>query len=377
MWFEVASLAARMIAAGTAWRRPEAEMWGRLWLIDTYWYAGRLAEIAAELPRLQRTTEQVGGPHARWHLLVTRAALALARAEFDDADRLVREAVDQFERLGHPAAHGASASFRLLLGHHRGQHEEMLSSVTWDFADSRWDLARRLFRAFALVDAQRLDEAAAVYQRCGVPEGWEVASIFRLVGLAVGAQVAAALGLADDTQELRERLTPYRGQYVVGGAGGTNFLGPVELTLGKCAAALADWDSARVELTAASSLCRQIGAPGFQVEADCELATAVARAGDRAAATRLAERTLPLSSALGMTPWTRRLSAMTEQGDPLTPRESEIATLVAQGLSNREIAEALVISERTAQNHVQHILGKLGYANRAQIAAWATRQRSR
>ena len=109
-----------MIAAGTAWRRPEAEMWGRLWLIDTYWYAGRLAEIAAELPRLQRTTEQVGGPYARWHLLVTRAALALARAEFDDADRLVGEAVDHFERLGHPAAHGASVSFRLLLGHHRG-----------------------------------------------------------------------------------------------------------------------------------------------------------------------------------------------------------------------------------------------------------------
>jgi DNA-binding CsgD family transcriptional regulator len=375
---EVASLAARMIAAGTAWRRPEAEMWGRLWLIDTYRYAGQLAEIAAELPRLQRTTERVGGPYARWHLLVTRAALALARAEFDDADRLVRDAVDHFERLGHPAARGASVSFRLLIGHHRGQPEEMLSPVTWDFgADSHWDLGRRLFRAFALVDAQRLDEAAAVYQRCGVPEGWEVAPMMRLVELAVGAQVAAALGLADDTQELRERLTPYRGQYIVGGAGGTNFLGPVELTLGKCAAALADWDSARVELTAASSLCRQIGAPGFQVEADCELATALAQAGDRAAATRLAERTLPLSSALGMTLWTRRLATMTEQGDPLTPRESEIAALVAQGLSNRGIAEALVISERTAQNHVQHILGKLGYANRAQIAAWATRQRSR
>jgi DNA-binding CsgD family transcriptional regulator len=374
---EVASLAARMIAAGTAWRRPEAEMWGRLWLIDTYWYAGRLAEIAAELPRLQRTTEQVGGPYARWHLLVTRAALALARAEFDDADRLVREAVDHFERLGHPAAHGASVSFRLLLGHHRGQPEEMLSPVTWDFgADSRWDLARRLFRAFALVDAQRLDEAAAVYQRCGVPEGWEVAPMFRLVGLAVGAQVAAALGLADDTQELREHLTPYRGQYVVGGAGGTNFLGPVELTLGKCAAALADWDSARVELTAASSLCRQIGAPGFQVEADCELATALAQAGDRAAATWLAERTLPLSSALGMTPWTRRLSAMTAPDEPLTSRERDVANLVAEGLSNRGIAEALVIAERTAENHVQHILGKLGFANRAQIAAWATRQRA-
>lgn len=374
---EVASLAERMIAAGTAWRRPEAEMWGRLWLIDTYWYAGRLAEIAAELPRLQRTTEQVGGPYARWHLLVTRAALALARAEFDDTDRLVKEAVDHFERLGHPAAHGASVSFRLLLGHHRGHAEEMLSPATWDFgADGRWELAARLFRAFALVDAQHLDEAAAVYQRCGVPESWEVAPMFRLVGLAVGAQVAAALGLADDTRELSERLMPYRGQYVVGGAGGTNFLGPIELTLGKCATALADWDSARVELTTASSLCRQIGAPGFQVEADCELATTLAHAGDRAAATRLAERTLPLSRALGMTPWTRRLGAMTAPDEPLTSRERDVANLVAEGLSNRGIAEALVIAERTAENHVQHILGKLGFANRAQIAAWATRQRA-
>jgi DNA-binding NarL/FixJ family response regulator len=48
--------------------------------------------------------------------------------------------------------------------------------------------------------------------------------------------------------------------------------------------------------------------------------------------------------------------------------------LVAAGLSNRAIADRLVISDRTAQNHVQHILGKLGFTNRAQIAAWASRQ---
>jgi DNA-binding NarL/FixJ family response regulator len=57
--------------------------------------------------------------------------------------------------------------------------------------------------------------------------------------------------------------------------------------------------------------------------------------------------------------------------DPLSPREREVARLVADGLSNREIAARLVISERTAQNHVQHILDKLGFANRAQVAAWA------
>ena len=52
-------------------------------------------------------------------------------------------------------------------------------------------------------------------------------------------------------------------------------------------------------------------------------------------------------------------------------REREVAGLVARGLTNREIARTLVLSERTAENHVQHILAKLGFGSRAQIAAWA------
>ena len=54
----------------------------------------------------------------------------------------------------------------------------------------------------------------------------------------------------------------------------------------------------------------------------------------------------------------------------LSPREVEVAKLVAEGLTNRQIADRLVISERTAQNHVQHILTKLGFSTRSQIAAW-------
>jgi DNA-binding NarL/FixJ family response regulator len=78
-----------------------------------------------------------------------------------------------------------------------------------------------------------------------------------------------------------------------------------------------------------------------------------------------------------MSPWTGRLERFAVADDPLSPREQQIAALVAAGLRNREIAAQLVISERTAQNHVQHILGKLGFANRAQIAAWTERNRSR
>jgi DNA-binding CsgD family transcriptional regulator len=55
----------------------------------------------------------------------------------------------------------------------------------------------------------------------------------------------------------------------------------------------------------------------------------------------------------------------------LTAREREVAHLVSQGKSNREIAEALVLSERTVENHVGNILTKLGFESRAQIAVWA------
>lgn len=64
-----------------------------------------------------------------------------------------------------------------------------------------------------------------------------------------------------------------------------------------------------------------------------------------------------------------------QAGDgPLTGREKEIATLVAGGLRNHEIAERLQISPRTVDAHVEHIRNKLGYRSRAQVAGWAIEQ---
>jgi len=58
--------------------------------------------------------------------------------------------------------------------------------------------------------------------------------------------------------------------------------------------------------------------------------------------------------------------------DPLTRRERQVAELVGQGLTNRQIAARLVISTRTAESHVHKVMSKLGIANRTQIAAWIT-----
>ena len=58
----------------------------------------------------------------------------------------------------------------------------------------------------------------------------------------------------------------------------------------------------------------------------------------------------------------------------LSRREQEVLSLLARGASNRGIADALVIAERTAEMHVSNILAKLGLSGRAQVAAWAAEQ---
>ena len=60
----------------------------------------------------------------------------------------------------------------------------------------------------------------------------------------------------------------------------------------------------------------------------------------------------------------------------LTPREREVAGLVARGLTNREIAACLVVSKRTVDAHLEHILGKLGYNSRIQVAALASHEQA-
>ncbi|MCE7003606.1 LuxR C-terminal-related transcriptional regulator [Kibdelosporangium philippinense] len=63
-----------------------------------------------------------------------------------------------------------------------------------------------------------------------------------------------------------------------------------------------------------------------------------------------------------------------EPSTPLTRRERQVAELLAQGLSNKDIAARLVIAQRTAEGHVERILTKLGFTNRIQLAAWVAEQ---
>ena len=101
---ERARLAAVMIATGQAERRPEIEMWGRFWTIDAHMQRGRIHEAVQELDRVRWCVDRTGGPIPRWLLLRTSAAIAQARAEFEEALRLGVEAYELAFVLGHPGA---------------------------------------------------------------------------------------------------------------------------------------------------------------------------------------------------------------------------------------------------------------------------------
>ncbi|HEU5332512.1 MAG TPA: LuxR C-terminal-related transcriptional regulator [Actinocrinis sp.] len=123
-----------------------------------------------------------------------------------------------------------------------------------------------------------------------------------------------------------------------------------------------------------SGLRERLGARGyeraFQAGRDHTLKQALARALGRGTGRPepAADVRRPEAAAAG------QANPAKPAGSPLTRRETEIAALVARGLSNREIAKTLVIALRTAEGHVEHILAKLGFTSRAQIAAWAARQ---
>jgi DNA-binding NarL/FixJ family response regulator len=62
------------------------------------------------------------------------------------------------------------------------------------------------------------------------------------------------------------------------------------------------------------------------------------------------------------------------QAAVLTPREQEVAELIARGLTNRQIAAELIVAERTVDAHFYNMLSKLGFRSRAQVAGWAVEQ---
>ncbi|MFC7219202.1 ATP-binding protein [Streptomyces polyrhachis] len=187
-----------------------------------------------------------------------------------------------------------------------------------------------------------------------------------------------AVGKLEDSRELGQSVLPS-----IAEQGETMSLAATVEFLSWVAGAEHEHELAATLLGGATTLWRQVGATLWGVRAlntlhtDIENTLMLSLGAERFSQAYTHGTMLPVPElvdlALGRAPETARVPPQDRRDGsalgPLTPREREVAALIAEGLSNRQIAERLVISKRTADAHVDHILTKLGFNSRAQVAA--------
>ena len=192
--------------------------------------------------------------------------------------------------------------------------------------------------------------------------------------LAFMAEATLAIGDIDAGKVLLPYLREYSGYNLVSGFFIAQF-GPADLYLAQLEAMCGTGDP-RENFDRAIRLGEQLEAPLHIAYACAGAAAFERRNGDQAQARALADRARAIAEPLGLVRVLRGLpeaSAAPSIGG-LTPRETEVLRLLADGLSNREIATELVISEHTAANHVRSILTKVGVPNRTRAARFAREQ---
>ncbi|ONI87472.1 hypothetical protein ALI144C_08740 [Actinosynnema sp. ALI-1.44] len=359
------ALSERMLAIGETDNDPEAVAWGRLWRFDAFCQLGRLDDAERELPMIHAAVLRMRTKIARWHHLRAEIVIEHARGRFDKARELAWSAIDLVEDTGGPVVMAISVATAALVtgmtGHegpildrypgHLGHGGERLAAMTgaWHVYCGRREDARRFYRP------EDIDEPIGRVQ-------WPQV----MGGLVV---LAAEFGDKKTSAELYRRLLPFEDLMMCGGAGVVTISGSVAGFLGVAAAACDRLDDAVRHLRRAIENNERAGTPPYVAKATLDLARVLARRGrpgdaDESAALAVSARST--ARKLGMRQLASEAESLTGPSE-LSPRETEIARLVAQGLTNKQIAAAVHISVRTVETHVQKVLGKLGLSSRAEI----------
>ncbi len=371
----------RMLAIGTADGDDDTALWGRLWRFDALVMLGRLYEAEAELVPMGVVAERGRRWVARWHHLRNESVIAMARGRFDDAAGALHRciALVQGRAEENSSLVGVPLTVLIVIGGLTGRTDLVPEPMLGSFDRVAPPFVRAVRAESCLRQGDR-DRARAFFAGAAAPGQWPFTSL--LIACAAHVAVAAELGPPEDLATAAAVLQPHADLFVTGGAGAQTFGGSVRTYLGMAAASAGRLDAAVREFRLAIAADERIGAPPFAAIARLELAKVLARrrrAADVEEAAALAVAVAATAATLQMGPLRRDAEALTAtlggaRSDPLTRREREVVTHLAQGLTNRQIAALLHISERTAEKHVENVLVKLGLPNRTHVAAWARQE---
>jgi DNA-binding CsgD family transcriptional regulator len=366
-------LGARMIELGGG-GRSMAALWGHRWRIDAAFELGDVSGAHREVAELAQVVERLRRPIADWHLLMARASLCVTTGLLDEGEVLARQARRLGQRLEDMSVVGVTYAITGEIERLRGHGEEHAIRLAFmDHMNLPVAVADIAYISVGVGDfdaARRLHERVkAVVPTLPVDARW-------LPTVSLFGQTAAALNDPDGVEAAYASLAPYGERCIAGGEGSVACGGSVSAVLAGMAALLGRTDDAGRHFAEAAEMNRRIGVAPYLAETLVHWAQFLATT-DAPAARPLAEEARAIATRLGMDRVARDSSALLGRLGPsgqstidhLTRREREVAALVAQGRSNREIAEQLFLSERTVETHVSRILNKLDLTSRTQLAA--------
>ncbi|MFN8459630.1 MAG: LuxR C-terminal-related transcriptional regulator, partial [Anaerolineae bacterium] len=302
-----------------------------------YIFAGRWIEAEQMLAQAQAVVEQLASPEPAAFLQVSRGIMAYYRGDYATAEAMLAEAITTLRPIGP----GAMVWYLGWLGIAQANQGK--------------------------IEAARACQAELETLAAQLPAG------AMSTAEAVAHLTMLALILQDQETLTRcyQQLIPFRGQFH--DALIDRLLGTIELYR-------RDWPAAQASLAAAETVARR---EGFKIElaqtlvAQAELALAQGRSGQP-----FFDEAITLYQEMGNAAEVERLHQRQQRlfSPPapafpagLSQREVEVLRLVAAGKSNRQIAEALILSEKTVANHLTHIFNKTGVDNRAAATAFAMR----
>ncbi|MEP7332047.1 MAG: AAA family ATPase [Terracoccus sp.] len=358
-------------------RTPMGHLWGLLWWAD-------IALQVGDLDRLQRVVDDIEGVErersstvARWHRLRLLALRDALLGNYDAARGHAEQGRDIAERVGDVSMLGMYFAFRLQVAYVRGDPRDVPDGA--DQVLARAPKIPLVRVAWPGLLALRGDHEAAVDAFAHLrelPDRMPLGPRWSATVSQVG-QVAVQLGDAGVAAACHRLLLPTARWYGADGGGSPFSTGSNEHLLGLLAQCTGDLQTAAGHFERAVVANALIGARPYVALSRLGLAECLAGASQTFGAARpLAESAATELKRLRMPGPHRRAADLLgllpgpASESTLTARESEVAGLVAQGLTNRQIATRLFLSVRTVESHVRGALAKAGRTSRTELAVW-------
>jgi predicted ATPase/DNA-binding CsgD family transcriptional regulator len=356
-------------------RGAPAAVWTKLMYVsgEMYWIQGRHSRARARLEESAAAWRTMGEKRALAYSLQSLAMVA----EPSQAQATAEESLSLFREVGDTwgAAH-AQLSLAMLAFLRddpltRERMEEALAA--WKAIGDSWGVAQMLnyLGDYARSHDDRVGAAAAYQQALELLRRQDVPGTIPSLLHNLGYLALRAGDARQALRLFREGLGLFRR------SGDLRGIAECLTGVGGALGALKQPERAARLFGAAQAISERIGATVWPANvADVAWSERQIRyelAAPTYAAAFAEGQAFTLEQALAEAQQSSSLAASID-ATPLTPREREIAALIAEGLTNRQIGETLIITEGTARLHVKHVLHKLGFATRAQVAGWAVAQ---